>query len=72
MNLFERLFRKKKNKEIESLEDQLSASFDYCQELCSMIKTLKTELQLQRVLIASLRDVNRSLDERLIEQEGTK
>ena len=72
MKVFDRIFGKKYEKRIDSLIEQLRNSYDHCDELSAAIKRLKTELQLQRVLIEALRDVNQSLDERLIEQEGAK
>jgi len=65
MKVFDRLFRKKQMAQIASLEKQI-------EKLRNQLSHLSTECGLQRVLIASLRDVNRSLDERLIEQENTK
>lgn len=51
--------------EIDALNRQLDSFQSY-------VKRLQAENGLQRVLIASLRDVNKSLDERLIKMEGLK
>jgi len=65
MKVFERLFAKKHMAQIASMEKEIAT-------LRKQLSHISTECGLQRVLIASLRDVNKSLDERLIAQEGAQ
>lgn len=65
MKVFDTLFRKKHMAQIASLEKEID-------RLKNKVTHLSTECALQRVLIGSLRDVNKSLDERLINWEQTR
>jgi hypothetical protein len=65
MKVLDKLFAKKHMARIASLEYEV-------EKLRKQLSHLSTECGLQRVLIGSLRDVNKSLDERLIAQEGTR
>lgn len=65
MKVFDKLFRKKHMAQIASLEKDIAS-------LRKQLSHLSTECGLQRVLIGSLRDVNKCLDERLIAQEQTR